>query len=103
MARIKKSPVGRRGFLKGAAAGAAVLVTKPELAKAQEAEAPAGGGRRAAAVPSEATVARENGNTARVQRPESSRIPAPTTRWTWARHSSAASTGSRMASPSCWT
>jgi thiamine pyrophosphate-dependent acetolactate synthase large subunit-like protein len=63
MAKIKKNPVGRRGFLKGAAAGAAVLVAKPELAKAQEAEAPAaGGGRRAGAVPAEAAVARENGN-----------------------------------------
>ncbi len=62
MPKIKKNPVGRRGFLKGAAAGAAALVAKPELAKAQEAEPAARGGRRAAAVPAEATVARENGN-----------------------------------------
>jgi acetolactate synthase I/II/III large subunit len=37
MARSKKISVDRRGFLKGAAAGAAALVAKPELAKAQEA------------------------------------------------------------------
>src|SRR5580698_2628494 len=37
MARSKKISVDRRGFLKGAAAGAAALVVKPEAAKAQEA------------------------------------------------------------------
>src|ERR1700722_15162957 len=37
MARSKKISVDRRGFLKGAAAGAAALVAKPEAAKAQEA------------------------------------------------------------------
>ena len=37
MARSKKLSVDRRGFLKGAAAGAAALVAKPEAAKAQEA------------------------------------------------------------------
>jgi acetolactate synthase I/II/III large subunit len=61
MSKVKKSPVGRRGFLKGAA-GAAALATTP-LVKAQEA-VPAGGrgGRGGAAQPSEAQVARENGN-----------------------------------------
>jgi acetolactate synthase-1/2/3 large subunit len=63
MAKIKKSPVGRRGFLKGAAAGAAALVAKPELAKAQEAQpATRGGNGRGGAAPSDAQVARENGN-----------------------------------------
>jgi thiamine pyrophosphate-dependent acetolactate synthase large subunit-like protein len=37
MARSEKISVDRRGFLKGAAAGAAALVAKPEAAKAQEA------------------------------------------------------------------
>jgi acetolactate synthase-1/2/3 large subunit len=37
MARSKKISVDRRGFLKGAAAGAAALVAKPEAAKAQQA------------------------------------------------------------------
>src|SRR6202034_2904105 len=37
MARSKKISVDRRGFLKGAAAGAAALVARPESAKAQEA------------------------------------------------------------------
>src|SRR5271156_6751733 len=37
MARSKKISVDRRGFLKGAAAGAAALVVKPEGAQAQEA------------------------------------------------------------------
>jgi acetolactate synthase-1/2/3 large subunit len=62
MTKIEKSPVGRRGFLKGAAAGAAALVAKPELAKAQEAVPPARGGGRGGAAPSDAQVARENGN-----------------------------------------
>jgi acetolactate synthase-1/2/3 large subunit len=39
MARSKKISVDRRGFLKGAAAGAAALVAKPEAVKAQEAAA----------------------------------------------------------------
>ena len=39
MARSKKTSVDRRGFLKGAAAGAAALVAKPQLAGAQEAAA----------------------------------------------------------------
>jgi thiamine pyrophosphate-dependent acetolactate synthase large subunit-like protein len=39
MARSKKISVDRRGFLKGAAAGAAALVAKPEAAEAQEAAA----------------------------------------------------------------
>ena len=39
----KRNRVNRRGFLKGAALGAAGLVTKPELAKAQQVQAPVRG------------------------------------------------------------
>jgi hypothetical protein len=31
MTKSKKSPVGRRGFLKSAAAGAAALVARPQI------------------------------------------------------------------------
>lgn len=41
MARSKKASVNRRGFLKGAAVGAAALVSKPPLTEAQTAEAAA--------------------------------------------------------------
>jgi len=41
VANSKKSPVGRRGFLKGAAAGAAALVAKPTIAAAQQVRAAA--------------------------------------------------------------
>ena len=58
MAKSTKRSVGRRGFLKGAAVGAAALAAKPELAKAQQ---PAGRGGRGAQTPSGATVARETG------------------------------------------
>ena len=69
MAKSKKTSVGRRGFLKGAAAGAAALVAPATAVHAQNA-APQqgdGGGRRGgrnggAAVPSDAALARENGN-----------------------------------------
>ena len=44
MAKSKKVSVDRRGFLKGAAAGATALAVKPEVAKAQQSDA-----RRAAA------------------------------------------------------
>jgi acetolactate synthase-1/2/3 large subunit len=56
-----KSSVGRRGFLKGAAAGAAALVAKPQAANAQEPDT-----RRArAGVPADAVAATENaGHTA---------------------------------------
>ena len=57
MAKSKKNSFGRRGFLKGAAAGAAALVAKPKLAEAQEAPAPGNG----SAVPPAARLARENG------------------------------------------
>src|ERR1035438_1734345 len=40
-AGAKSQTTGRRGFLKGAAAGAAALVAKPPLAEAQQAQAPA--------------------------------------------------------------
>src|SRR5271165_2030685 len=39
MNKTSKNPVGRRGFLKGAAAGAAALVANPAGMKAQEAQA----------------------------------------------------------------
>ncbi|HYV63330.1 MAG TPA: thiamine pyrophosphate-dependent enzyme, partial [Bryobacteraceae bacterium] len=55
MAKSTKRSVGRRGFLKGAAVGAAALAAKPELAKAQQ---PAG---RGAPTPSGSAVARETG------------------------------------------
>ena len=57
MAKSKKNSLGRRGFLKGAAAGAAALVAKPKLAEAQEAATPGNG----SAVPPAARLARENG------------------------------------------
>src|SRR5580698_4051717 len=41
MSKSKKTSVDRRGFLKGAAAGAAALVAKPQLADAQQAQAAA--------------------------------------------------------------
>src|SRR5579864_4900811 len=53
----KKNSMGRRGFLKGAAAGAAALVAQPAAVKAQQAQAP-----RAAAPPASARqVALETG------------------------------------------
>ncbi len=58
MAKSKRS-VNRRGFLKGAAAGAAAIAATPVVMSAQEPAAPAG---RGAATPSAAQVARENGN-----------------------------------------
>jgi acetolactate synthase I/II/III large subunit len=55
-----KSSVGRRGFLKGAAAGAAALVAKPPAANAQQAQqAPAA--RPTAPLPSATQVAFETG------------------------------------------
>ena len=36
MAKLKKNAVGRRGFLKGAAVGAAALVATPQGLPAQE-------------------------------------------------------------------
>ena len=58
MAKSKKNSVGRRGFLKGAAAGAAALAAKPEIGKAQE----AGSAPRTAQTPSGPQLAREAGN-----------------------------------------
>jgi acetolactate synthase-1/2/3 large subunit len=60
MAKSRKDGVGRRGFLKGAAAGAAgaaALVATPELARAEQAQAP----RPAVALPSAEAVAAETG------------------------------------------
>ena len=55
MAKSTKRSVGRRGFLKGAAVGAAALAAKPEITKAQQ---PAG---RGAQTPNASAVARETG------------------------------------------
>jgi acetolactate synthase I/II/III large subunit len=72
MAKSKKTSVDRRGFLKGAAAGAAAFVAKPQLADAQQSAVPpiqhnANG---TAAQPSQVALARETGG-----RPaESSRV-----------------------------
>lgn len=65
MAKSKKLSVGRRGFLKGAAAGAAAIAAAPLTATAQEAAAPANG--PAVRPPSEAERARENSAAAEVQ------------------------------------
>jgi acetolactate synthase I/II/III large subunit len=59
MAKPKKNAVGRRGFLKGAAGGAAALVAGPQISTAQEpTAAPRGGGPRG---PGAAQLAREAG------------------------------------------
>src|SRR5689334_3491240 len=58
MAKSTKRSVGRRGFLKGAAVGAAALAAQPQLGKAQQAQLPA---ERGAQAPSGAAVARETG------------------------------------------
>src|SRR5881392_3292579 len=54
MAESTKGSVGRRGFLRGAAVGAAALVTQPSVALPQPPEAPA---RPAPAAPSNAQLA----------------------------------------------
>src|SRR2546423_13257016 len=69
MAKSNKGPVNRRGFLKGAAAGAAALVTNVSTSEAQRA-AGAGGGQRGEAAapaggapaPTQAQLARDAGN-----------------------------------------
>src|SRR5580658_6301267 len=64
MAKSRKTSVDRRGFLKGAAAGAAALVAKPELGGAQEAAAQNAQNRGvngSAAEPSQVALARETG------------------------------------------
>ncbi len=68
MSKSKKPSVDRRGFLKGAAAGAAALVAKPELASAQQAtpqavgqNAPNRGANGSAAEPTQVALARETG------------------------------------------
>jgi hypothetical protein len=60
MTKSKKTSVDRRGFLKGAAGGAAALVSDPIVGRAQQAATePA---RRGAVAPTEAALARESGN-----------------------------------------
>src|SRR5262249_48502584 len=58
MAKSNKASVGRRGFLKGAAAGAAALAATPSLAPAQQPQQTA---QRGAQAPSGAALARETG------------------------------------------
>ncbi len=60
MAKSKKTSVGRRGFLKGAAAGAAAIVATPELGSAQQAPAPRGAN-GSAPEPTQVALARETG------------------------------------------
>ncbi len=66
MAKTKKNGVGRRGFLKGAAAGAATgaaaLVSTGATAEAQRAEGQVRGGSTAAPAPTEEQLARDAGN-----------------------------------------
>src|SRR5215469_2712614 len=59
MPKSKSSSVGRRGFLKGAAASAASLVVKPESVKAQQAAQR--GSNSSAAIPSDAALERDLG------------------------------------------
>jgi acetolactate synthase I/II/III large subunit len=56
MEKSKKKPVNRRGFLKGAAVGAAALVTNPSLTEAQQVQTPARG---SAPLPSAKALAAE--------------------------------------------
>jgi len=68
MAKLKNTSVGRRGFLKGAAAGAAASAATfvaPQLAEAQQQAAQQGGGRGGrggASQPDGAALAREDGS-----------------------------------------
>jgi acetolactate synthase I/II/III large subunit len=63
--KSRKMSVGRRGFMKGVASGAAGLAAGIELAPAQAPQQGAGGGRgrgnATAPAPDGATLARENG------------------------------------------
>src|SRR5215471_872147 len=59
MPKSKSSSVGRRGFLKGAAASAASLVVKPESVKAQQVAQR--GSNSSAAIPSDAALERDLG------------------------------------------
>ena len=57
MAKLKKNAVNRRGFLKGAAVGAAALAANPSIGSAQQAQV----SRPAVAVPSATALAAETG------------------------------------------
>src|SRR6185295_15749125 len=59
MAKSKKPSVNRRGFLKGAAMGAAALVAKPGSSEAAQAPAQAAQARPATTLPSATLVAAE--------------------------------------------
>jgi len=63
MPKSNKTPVGRRGFLKGAAAGATALVTNVSIAEAQRQEGSAGAASAPIAPPpTEQQLARDAGN-----------------------------------------
>jgi thiamine pyrophosphate-dependent acetolactate synthase large subunit-like protein len=59
MAKINRRSVGRRGFLKGAATGAAAMAAGPKFANAQDGQQ---GGARGAAAPAQTALAREAAN-----------------------------------------
>src|SRR5581483_3636992 len=67
MAKSKKLSVGRRGFLKGAAAGAAAIAGGPLTAQAQAQEPSAPAAAAGVRPPSTAERARENTAAAEVQ------------------------------------
>jgi acetolactate synthase-1/2/3 large subunit len=62
MAKSQKPPVGRRGFLKNAAAGAAALVTTTPLVEAQAQQGGAGSTPAGPPAPTQAQIARESGD-----------------------------------------
>ena len=62
MARSQKSSVGRRGFLKGAAASAAALATTSPLAEAQQQRAGNQTGTGSAPAPTQSQIDRDAGN-----------------------------------------
>jgi len=62
MAKSQKTSVGRRGFLKGAAASAAALATTSPLAEAQQQRAGRTGSSGSAPAPTEQQIARDAGN-----------------------------------------
>jgi FtsP/CotA-like multicopper oxidase with cupredoxin domain len=74
MAKTSTNSVARRGFLKGAAAGAAALVSAPPVLRAQQATPRNGGARPTPALPP-IRARRRKATSAE----SSSKIPAPIT------------------------
>ena len=62
MAKSKKTSVGRRGFLRGAATGAAALVTSTPLLEAQTGSARDAGATGGVPAPTQTQLDRETGN-----------------------------------------